>query len=268
MLLATCTTLGLLFATHFRFYYRIDWTLALWWGLKNWYLWGLFAPGVVWLARRVPPGRVGWSRTVAVHLAGAVALALLHPTLAIALSALAEGLDGATFFEAVRSLFLKRYALSFVTYGALASVAHAVDDAREPGGGEAPGVRRAEDLRVATAGSGAARPAERLLVRKSDRERFLPVDRIDRIEAEGNYVRIHAGREVYFERRTLQSLERQLDPARFLRVHRSHIVHVDRIERIEPRFKGGYRVVLRDGTRLGLSRTYRKRLEERVGRSF
>lgn len=268
VLLAVWTAIGLLFASHFRAYYRIDWPLALWWGLKDWYLWGALAPIVVWLTRRVPPSRERWPGALAVHLLAALSLALVHPTLVVLLSVPVEGLGEASFAGAVSGLFLKRYTLSFLTYGAVAGIALAEDAYRRDPGRRERALHVSEELRRGRAGADGGRAAERLLVRRDGRERFLEVARIDRIEAEGNYVRIHAGEDRFFERRTLKSLQAQLDPSRFLRVHRSHVVQVDRIDRIEPRFKGGYEVVLRDGTRLPLSRTYRRHLEDRVGESF
>ncbi|MDX1624122.1 MAG: LytTR family DNA-binding domain-containing protein [Gemmatimonadota bacterium] len=266
-LLAVSTVVGLVFATHFRVYHRIGWPLALWWGLKSWYLWGAMAPLVVWIASKAPVSRERWLPALAVHLLAAVSLAVLHPTLGISLSALVEGLGDTPFLEAVEGLFLKRYTLNLVTYFAIAAAGHLVVSrhrsvAREERAGTGAAVPD-------TTGRSGAESAERLLVRRGDdRERFLEVDRIDRIDAEGNYVRIHVGEASCLERRTLKSLEAQLDPSRFLRIHRSHIVNLDRVDRIEAGFKGAYVIVLDDGTRLPLSRTYRKRLEERIGETF
>lgn len=261
--LAVCTAAGLLFAGHLRFYHRVEWTLALWWGLKDAFLWGALAPVIVRLTRRVPVAQERWLAAVALHLGAAVSLTLVHSTLAILGSALTEGLRGEPFWGAVQGLALKKVTLSLLVYAAVAGATHAValHRSRTPEGEEAARYRRPwqpEPPRV----------AERLLLRSRDRERFVEVARIDRIQAEGNYVRIYANGESFLERRTLSSLEAQLDPSRFLRVHRSHLVNLDRVDRIEPRFQGGYAVVLRDGTRLRLSRTYRKRLEERIGRAF
>lgn len=266
LLFAIWTGLGLLFASHFRIYYQIEWSLALWWGLKDWYLWGAVTPLIVWLVRRFPLPGPAWPRSIVIHSFAAFTLAWVHPALTLAISAMVEGLGETTFIAALQGLFLKKYTLNFVTYGAVAGIAAALDSYRRLEGRAVRAGRIAERLQT-TRGAG-PETAERLLVRKGDRERFLEVSRIDRIEAEANYIRIHAGGETYLERRTLQSLEDQLDSSRFLRVHRSHIINLDRIDRIEPRFKGGYVVILEDGTRLPLSRTYRKRLEERVGDSF
>jgi two-component system LytT family response regulator len=88
------------------------------------------------------------------------------------------------------------------------------------------------------------------------------MDEIDWIESAGNYVRIHAGDRQHLLRHTLKSLEEKLDPSRFIRVHRSHIVNVDRIRELQPWFHGEYVVVLRDGTELRASRTFGDGLNE------
>ncbi len=267
VLVVLCTALGLVFATHFRVYHRVEWPLALWWGLKDWYLWGALAPVVLWITRSAPPVRKRWMAALALHLLAALFLSILHSVLAISLSALVEGLGTTPFGEHVERLFLKRYTLNLITYAAIAAVVSALQFHR------ASAVRERRDDRLGTGPPKApaksdGEPVERLLVRRDDRKRFVHVNRIERIEAEGNYVRIHAGEETFLERRTLKSLEDQLDSSRFLRVHRSHIVNVDRVDRIEPGFKGAHEVVLRDGTTVPLSRKYGKRLEERIGESF
>lgn len=101
---------------------------------------------------------------------------------------------------------------------------------------------------------------EKLIIRQGGRVLFLRADEIDWIEAAGNYVRLHAGKEEYLYRETMQKLEGQLNPDRFARIHRSKIVNVERIKELQPWFRGDYIIVLRDNQKLGLSRTYRNRL--------
>ena len=114
-----------------------------------------------------------------------------------------------------------------------------------------------------------ARPApaylERLLVRTGSRAVFLRVDEIDWLEAEENYVRLHAGPASYLVRGTLAGLEERLDPAKFIRVHRSHIVNLGSIRELHPWSHGDWMMVLRDGRELMLSRRYRDRLPELAG---
>ena len=101
---------------------------------------------------------------------------------------------------------------------------------------------------------------DRVPVRIGTRIQLVPVEQIDYCEADSNYVRIHAGAESYLVRETLAGMEARLDPARFLRIHRSLIVQTARVESLEPLFHGDYLVKLRSGARLTSGRTYRARL--------
>ncbi len=105
----------------------------------------------------------------------------------------------------------------------------------------------------------------RLLVKSAGRAFFLKTEEIDWIEAEGKYVRLHVGRESYLLRDGIGNLEAQLDPKKLLRIHRSTIVNIDRVKEFQPWFNHEYRVVLRDGTELMLSRSCRKKLAELLG---
>ncbi len=107
--------------------------------------------------------------------------------------------------------------------------------------------------------------ASRLLIKTRDALVLLNTADIDWIEAQDKYVRIHAGPEAYLMRETISSLESRLDPERFVRIHRSHLVNLDRIKKLEPLFNQEYQVVLRDGTKLVMSRGQRKRLGDLLG---
>ncbi len=109
--------------------------------------------------------------------------------------------------------------------------------------------------------------AERLVIRSGGRVQFLRADEIDWIGAAGNYAEIHAGRETHLLRETMAALEARLDPEKFLRIHRSAIVNFDRVRELSPTPQGDHRVRLRDGTHLTLSRSYRDRLEQLLGKS-
>jgi two-component system, LytTR family, response regulator len=110
-----------------------------------------------------------------------------------------------------------------------------------------------------------ARFADRLVLKDAQAVTFLPVADLDWVEADGDYMRLHAAGKSRLMRCTMAELERKLDPDRFARIHRSTIVNVDRIREMRPSFHGEYTVVLRDGTRLKLSRSYRDRLQVLVG---
>ncbi|MGE0443920.1 MAG: LytR/AlgR family response regulator transcription factor [Vicinamibacterales bacterium] len=106
---------------------------------------------------------------------------------------------------------------------------------------------------------------DRLIVKSGGRVFFLRTEEIDWIEAAGNYVRLHLGEESHLFRETMNNMEAKLDQRRFARIHRSRIVNVERIRELQPWFNGEYVVILRDGTRLTLSRNYRERLQEHLG---
>jgi two-component system, LytTR family, response regulator len=110
----------------------------------------------------------------------------------------------------------------------------------------------------------AAAPADRLAVRSGERTVFVRVEDIDWIDVEGDYARLHAGKDRHLLRETLTELERRLPASRFIRIHRSFIVQADRIASVQPWFKGDYVIVLRDGTRLQSGRTYRQRVQELI----
>lgn len=111
----------------------------------------------------------------------------------------------------------------------------------------------------------AQQPLRRLLVRGSGRLYAVRVDDIDWIEAAGHYLEVHAGGRPHLIREAIGTLERRLDPATFVRIHRSTIVNVERIRDLQPSFHGEYRVTLLDGHRLRCSRPYAARLTSVLG---
>jgi two-component system, LytTR family, response regulator len=103
-------------------------------------------------------------------------------------------------------------------------------------------------------------PAKQILLRDADRAYFIRVQDIQRISAAGNYVEVHAGGDVHLIREPLSTFIVQLAPEEFLRVHRSHVVHIGFIAEMRPTFHGDYELVLQDGERLPLSRRYKQLL--------
>jgi two-component system LytT family response regulator len=112
----------------------------------------------------------------------------------------------------------------------------------------------------------ASQRLERFVVKSGGRVFFVRAEEIDWIEAAGNYVKLHVGAEAHLFRETMNTLEAQLDPDVFFRIHRSHIVNIERVKELQPWFNGEYVVFLRNGTRLTLSRGYREKLQDRIGR--
>jgi two-component system LytT family response regulator len=129
------------------------------------------------------------------------------------------------------------------------------------------------------AASGAAAPAatplpepraylERLVVKSGGKVTLLRVGEIEWIDADGDYARIHVGKAWHLLRETMKRLEQQLDPARFVRIHRSTIVNLEKVKELQPFFRGEYVAVLQNGVTLKLSRGYRANLEARLGRAI
>jgi two-component system LytT family response regulator len=104
------------------------------------------------------------------------------------------------------------------------------------------------------------RHATRLAVKARGRTVFLQADEIDWVGAADNYLELHAGPDSYVVRETLSRLQSKLDPQKFVRIHRSTLVNVERIKEMHPLFAGDQVVVLRDGTKLQVSRTHRQKL--------
>lgn len=102
----------------------------------------------------------------------------------------------------------------------------------------------------------------RFMVKTSNRVVFLRAEQIDWIEASANYVELHLGPKSYLLRETMNRLEERLDPSRFVRVHRSRIVNIDRVRELHPFSRNDYILILEDGTRIKMSRRYKDQLDE------
>jgi two-component system LytT family response regulator len=106
--------------------------------------------------------------------------------------------------------------------------------------------------------------AARLLVKSGGRISFLRSEEVDWIEAQGDYVCLHTNGKKHLMRERISHLEKLLPHGRFLRIHRSTIVNIDRIKEMQPLSYGDYAVILVDGTRLTLSRSYRQHVFQRL----
>jgi len=143
-------------------------------------------------------------------------------------------------------------------------IAAAVERARER--------LRARDLpspeSLAAAAAGArpeGRPLERVAVRDGAKVHVIPAARLSSARAQDDYVEIRSEGRSYLKTQTLASLAASLDPARFVRVHRSHLVNVDFLSRLEGYAKTGFTAVLADGTRVPVSREGHARLKTALG---
>ena len=114
-------------------------------------------------------------------------------------------------------------------------------------------------------GKNLPRKTERLAVKSAGQVSFLKISEIDWIEAADYYACLHVKGRTHLLRRSLSELDQELDPAVFCRIHRSTIVNLDRVRGLELNEDGEYEVLLDNGTRLALSRRYRKQAQSRLG---
>jgi two-component system LytT family response regulator len=106
---------------------------------------------------------------------------------------------------------------------------------------------------------------DRLVIKADGRIIFLKTEEIDWIEADDKYVHLHTGNKSHLVRQTLGAMEAQLDSRKFIRIHRSAIVNISQIKELQPMFTGEHTVVLENGKKLSLSRSYKNKLFELLG---
>jgi two-component system, LytTR family, response regulator len=120
-----------------------------------------------------------------------------------------------------------------------------------------------EELKAAARAPG--QYAERVVVKDGTRVQIIPVAKLDYAEAQDDYLALASQGKKYLKQQTMASLEASLDPKSFVRVHRSYLVNVDRIARLEPYGKDTHVLILSDGARLPVSRAGHARLKELLG---
>jgi two-component system LytT family response regulator len=113
--------------------------------------------------------------------------------------------------------------------------------------------------------SAQTRFATRLVIKELNGVHLVKASEIDWIEADRRYVILHSGRKTFTLREGISNLYERLDPARFVRIHKSYVVNIDRVTKFQPMFRGEYRVILNDGTELLLTRHYKKAIQRLLG---
>ncbi len=185
-------------------------------------------------------------------------------------------LDGFEVLQLIGSDVAVIFVTAFDQYAMKAFDAHAVDYLLKPFSLERfeKALERARQrlgakLPPAVELAAAARPPQqylqRIVVKDGTRVHIIPVDRLDYAEAQDDYVELHSQGKNYLKQQTLSSLESALDPERFVRIHRSTIVNLERVAKIEPYAKDSRVAVLSDGTQLPVSRAGYDRLKALLG---
>lgn len=185
-------------------------------------------------------------------------------------------LDGFEVLEVIEPGPAVIFVTAYDQYAMRAFDAHAVDYLLKPFSAErferalARAKSRLGEPRLPTEAAAARNPAERpqrIVVKDGTRVHVIPLDKLDYVEAQDDYVALHSGGKSFLKQQPIASLEAALDPARFVRIHRSAIVNLERVARIEPYGKESRIAILHDGTRLPVSRSGYTRLLEAMGAS-
>jgi len=185
-------------------------------------------------------------------------------------------LDGFEVLELVGRDIAVIFTTAYDTYAMRAFDAHAVDYLLKPFSAERfetalerakqrLGEKTADPVELAAAARPPERFSERIVVKDGAAVHVIPVDKLDYAEAQDDYVALKSDKKTYLKQQTISSLESMLDPARFIRIHRSHIVNLERVAKIEAYTKDSKVAVLRDGTQLPVSRAGYARLKSLLG---
>lgn len=223
---------------------------------------GALIPAVAWFERRYP---LRWGTLLANlprHLAASVAFCVVHVAGMVLLRKLAYAAAGGSYepVGGLAGMFGYEYLKDVRTYVAILVAIWSYRLILMRLQGEA----RVLDAPDAPAGSAEPAPAparpERFLVKKLRKEFLIAAADIEWLQAQGNYVGLHVNGHDYLLRSTLTDFLQQLDPVRFVRVHRSYAVNLDRVAEIEPLEAGDARLRMKDGSEVPCSRTYREAL--------
>lgn len=215
-------------------------------------------PALYWLHRRLPIG--GAPRNLLVHVAAVVPFSIVHTTGMAALRLLwLNAIVGVPYgFPLTFDRLQYEFAKDLVSYLMLTTGVLALQYL----------LQRHDAAKALPEGSAvplpvsAPAPPERFAVRKrGGSEVLVEMADIDWIEASGNYAILHVGGETFEIRSSLTRLEGELDPTRFVRVHKSHVVNIARVVEVTPWVSGDWRIRLQDGAEVNLSRRYRQRFE-------
>ncbi|MCO7222793.1 LytTR family DNA-binding domain-containing protein [Pleionea sp. CnH1-48] len=220
---------------------------------------GLILIGFILLVDRHYPLHYGVIRRhLSYHLLATLVYALLHVSGMVALRQLAYWWAGSEYdFGHWGREFFYEYRKDLLTYGSIMLVLYSYRFILSRLKGEARVIQEGEETEQ-------SEKPTRLLIKKLGKEFIIRVEDIDWIEAAGNYMNLHVGNKMYPLRETMTGMEAKLNAEQFVRIHRSHIVNLDRIVEIVPLESGDHSVILSTGQALNFSRRYRAKVKDRL----
>lgn len=225
--------------------------------LVSWLPWALLAMGLVALVQRRPLKSPGPSGILLVWAPLGLVLTLVKFALEFRIGGILRGIEPTTelLSNTFRVFLATHFPVELLTAWAVLGAGFLAS-------------RPEEAADTAPRSEGSARHARRLAIPSSGRVVLVDVETIDRVDAADYYAQIHAGGRTHLARESLSRLEERLDPGIFVRIHRSSIINVRRVTKLEPRPGGGAEVFLHDGTRRKVSRSRRKALERALSGTF
>ncbi len=236
------------------------WEVAVWEGSSA-LMWLLLVWPIAWVSRRFPFHLDTWWRQLPVHLLVSIGVSLVHVVGMVGLRTLAYSLQDTTYaFGHWPRELLYEYVKDVRTYAGMVVVMSLYRLVLRRLQGEASLLSAPDEGPPLES---LERP-ERFLVRKLGRDFLVAAADIEWLQAAGNYVNLRVRGHDYPLRSTLAGIQERLDPRRFVRIHRSHLVALDQVASIEPMDTGDARVHMKDGSVLPCSRRYRQALRERI----
>ncbi len=215
-------------------------------------------PFVVWLNRRFPLTGQQIGKALAIHMMISLVYSLIHVVgMVLIRKAVYLSMGSHYDFGNWSSELIYEYRKDGVAYLELLVIIYCYRFIIARLRGEANLIGEGEDAKETDT-------SRRLIVKKIGKEFILKTEDIDWIEAAGNYMNLHANKRVYPLRETMANLQKRLDSDQFVRIHRSTMVNIDRIDQIEPLDSGDFQIILVDGTQLKLSRRYRESIKQAI----
>ncbi len=216
-------------------------------------LWGIFSIFVIRLGRKFRIDGPDKLKHIILHLACSATIALVHLALVPLiwkLFSFGHATDN-PFWDAYLQLASKWFDVEILMYWSILGISYAFEYYSNKGKTETPEISN----------YGTGNWPERIAVKSNGSTYFLKIKDIEWIEAADYYVQIHANGNSHLLRETMKEIQRKLNPKEFLRIHRSTIVNIDRIKKLDPLYNGETAVILHNGIQLKLSRRRKKTLQ-------